>query len=231
MIGTRNALGADPRNQLLHTDDLTAIRMNLATFLGITLGVTLFISNILAAKIWCLGPLTFDGGLILFPITYVLGDLLAELFGKKAANRIAIQSALINLIGFAAIKIVDLLPAAPDMDNVTSFSNSLNLSGRIIIASIIGFLLSSFVNNFIVSNLRKCTVDNEVGLRAWTSSFCARIVDTVLFNVLAFAGNMDFLSLLKHMGYAMLAGTIVETILIHLLTIRCCKFLRAVIKQ
>lgn len=212
-------------------ENRSTVHANLLAFLGVFLGCTLFISNILAAKIWCLGPFTFDGGLILFPLTYVLGDILAEVYGKKTANRIAIYCTISNIIGFSTFIIVDMLPAAPDMENVASFSIALHLSLRITLASMVGFIASSFINNHIVELLKACTKQNEIGTRAWASSLCARAADTLLFSTIAFYGRMEPLAFLKHMAYAMAAGTIVETVLIKLLTVRCCRFFKHVLRQ
>ena len=83
-------------------------------------GALMILSNVLAAKIWgfSLGPLlvTFDAGLIIYPLTYVVGDLMIEIYGPRPANRLAWRCGALNLVAFVALWLADLLPAAPGME-------------------------------------------------------------------------------------------------------------------
>ena len=195
-------------------------------------GALMILSNVLAAKIWgfSLGPLlvTFDAGLIIYPLTYVVGDLMIEIYGPRPANRLAWRCGALNLVAFVALLLADLLPAAPGIANL-NFHQVLGLSGVVFLGSTAGFVASQLTNTagFVASQLTNNRVFERIRqrfgehrplLRFLGSSAVAHAVDIVVFNAIAFAGRMSWTELALHTAYAYLAGMLVESLLYLLVT-------------
>ena len=179
-------------------------------------GALMILSNVLAAKIWgfTLGPLlvTFDAGLIIYPLTYVVGDLMVEIYGPRPANRLAWRCGALNLVAFVALWLADLLPAAPGIDNL-NFHQVLGLSGVVFLGSTAGFVASQLTNNRVFEHIRQRVGESRPLLRFLGSSAVAHAVDIVVFNAIAFAGRMSWSELALHTIYAYLAGLLVECLL------------------
>ena len=114
--------------------------------LGILFNVCLVASNLLETKVIQLGPITATAGLIVFPISYIINDCIAEVWGFKKARLIIWSGFAMNFltIGFARLAIT--LPAAPFWEGEESFNFIFGLAPRIAIASLLAFLLGSFLN-------------------------------------------------------------------------------------
>lgn len=179
-------------------------------------GALMILSNVLAAKIWgfSLGPLliTFDAGLIIYPLTYVVGDLMIEIYGPHPANRLAWRCGALNLIAFVALLLADRLPAAPGIANL-NFHQVLGLSGVVFLGSTAGFVASQLTNNRVFERIRQRFGEHRPLLRFLGSSAVAHAVDIVVFNTIAFAGRMSWTELALHTVYAYLAGMLVESLL------------------
>jgi len=183
--------------------------------LSLTLSCTMCMSNILAAKLWCLGPIHLDGGFILFPLACVLTDILVELFYRKVVDFIVVCCCTINTFTFVALNLTAYLPATPGVTNVEP-SSVLGLSASIMIASASATLVSTFVNNRIYDGMRHYESTYNVSKkairrRAWWSSFIAHIPDSLLFTLLAFDSLADVSALCHQMVTSYLAGLAVET--------------------
>lgn len=184
------------------------------TLLALIQGCVMFASNILASKIWCLGPFIVDGGLLLFPFTYVIGDVIVELFYLDTANRILKWVCFINALGLIALSVLHLLPDAPGVDNSAInvvFANS----ARIFLGSIIALITSGHINNWVYERMRQLTTARQIGSRSWVSSFFARLADTTLFTIIAFAGrNSSLLAIGKQIFSSFFVGMLLETCMI-----------------
>lgn len=214
-----------------------SVRYNVITIalLSLILSGCMCMSNILATKVWALGPIILDGGFILFPLTYVITDILVELYYRRVANFIVICCCAVNLIAFFALKLTALLPPAPGVMHVEP-SQALGLSSRIMIASVIGTIVSTIVNNYIYDRMRRyksrrAVSKQAITRRAWVSSFFAHIPDSALFTFLAFAGYATLPTLAHQFFTSYLAGMVVETILTLLLTGRIAHSLRKYLSQ
>lgn len=194
---------------------------NLLTDFAAIQGALMILSNVLAAKIWGfeVGPLliTFDAGLIIYPLTYVVGDLMIEIYGPCPANRLAWRCGALNLVAFVALWLADLLPAAPGIENL-SFHQALSLSGMVFIGSTAGFVASQLTNNRVFERIRQRFGEERPLLRFLGSSAVAHAVDIIVFNAIAFAGRMSWSELALHTIYAYVAGMLVESLLYLLIT-------------
>jgi len=148
----------------------------------------LLISNIASTKILSLWIFTFDGGTLLFPLTYIFGDILTEVYGFKKAKKaiwIGFFCAALMTIIFA---IVQFLPAANGWNNQSAFELILGMAPRIVAASLIAYLAGSFANSIILAKMKLITKGKHLWSRTIGSTIIGELVDTSLFCVIAFIG-------------------------------------------
>lgn len=148
----------------------------------------LLISNVASTKIVQMGPFSFDGGTILFPLAYIFGDILTEVYGYKRSRRVIWTGFF--WIGVAALifAIVDWLPPAQGWDYQASYHNILGQTPRIVIASLVAYFAGEFSNSFVLAKLKLITNGRWLWTRTIGSTLVGEAVDTGLFLVIAFAG-------------------------------------------
>lgn len=175
----------------------------------------LLISNLSAIKLWNLFGVSVDGGLVLFPITYILGDLIVELFGKKVSRWVIYSGFLINILAVIIFYIVIALPAYPGWDMQEAYAMVLGFSPRIILGSLCGYLTSNLLNNHLFIKMKESNsiFGKSFIARALCSSAFAHIVDTFVFELIAFLGVLTFQEFLTQAIFAYLLGMGLEIIL------------------
>lgn len=159
----------------------------------------LLISNIASTKIVDIPlftiagralKLSFDGGTLLFPLSYIFGDILTEVYGFERSRR-AIWSGFFGLaLMSVTIWLVGILPAARDWPFQESYRNILMAAPRIAIASIIAYFAGEFLNSMVLSRMKVATGGRRLWTRTIGSTIIGEFVDTTLFVVLAFAGTL-----------------------------------------
>lgn len=159
--------------------------------LGLFVAV-LLISNIASTKIVVFGPFTFDGGTLLFPLSYIFGDILTEVYGYKKSRKVIWTGFFCAALMSAILFIVGKLPAAADWPYQEDYNHILGLSMRIICASLIAYCAGEFSNSYILAKLKIKTAGKFLWLRTITSTLVGEGFDTLLFVVIAFAGLMPF---------------------------------------
>lgn len=176
---------------------------------------TLLISNLAAIKLWNLWGIAVDGGLVLFPLTYILGDLIIEIFGKTNARNVILSGFLINLIAVAVFYIVIALPPYPGWTMQEAYAMVLGFSPRIILGSLCGYLTSNLLNNTLFIRMKQSDslFARSFIARALGSSVFAHIVDTAVFETIAFLGVLSFSEFLAQAVFAYLLGMGLELIL------------------
>lgn len=198
--------------------------MILLARLSVSMGVTVFLSNILAAKIWgfqlpILGwTFTFDAGLLLFPLSFLLGDMIIEIFGKRLANQVSWMTAIANIVAFGTLYLADLLPSI-GIENGIDFQVIFGESLWVVIGSSVSFLLSRLLNNELFARYR-ASGRGIFKWRALRSSFWGRLADTLIFNFIAFRGRLGDWELIRHMLCAFTIGMLLEWLLCELATSR-----------
>lgn len=181
------------------------------------LGVALLASNLAAIKVWNLFGIPVDGGIWLFPVTYVLGDLLVEIYGEKVANVVALCCTGFMMIAIAILCGIELLPSFPGVDN-SAYTVLRQGIGRTSLASALAFLCSQIVNNRIFVRIRvadvqvrDCLDDTERFLhRSIISSIVAHLSDSLVFETLAFWGRVSVPDFISQAGFAYLIGVVLE---------------------
>lgn len=190
--------------------------INLLLRWSVLMGGLIILSNVLASRIWgwtVFGvPISFDAGLLAYPATYVLGDLLSEIYGRKTADRVALWCAVICAFAYVCFVLADFLPDYTGSENV-EFSQALGFSLPIMVGSIVGFVVSQMTNNWIFEKLWQSPKKHDIRVRSIVSSLPSRIFDTILFNTIAFGLRMSPFMLLEHSVMAFIAGTSVELLL------------------
>jgi uncharacterized integral membrane protein (TIGR00697 family) len=148
----------------------------------------LLISNIASSKIVELGPFTFDGGTILFPISYIFGDVLTEVYGYRKSRQviwIGFGCALLMTVVFA---LVGLLPSSPEWHNQNAYSAILGTTPRIVAGSLIAYFAGEFSNSYILAKMKIFTGGRWLFTRTIGSTIVGEGIDSLIFVMVAFAG-------------------------------------------
>ena len=195
--------------------------------LGILFNVCLVASNLLETKVIQIGPIIATAGLIVFPISYIINDCIAEVWGFKKARLIIWSGFAMNFltIGFARLAIV--LPAAPFWEGEDSFNFVFGLAPRIAIASLLAFLVGSFLNAYIMSKMKVASQGKHFSLRAIISTLMGESADSLLFFPIAFGGLIPATDLLVMIGTQALLKSLYEVIILPV-TIRVVHYIKKV---
>lgn len=159
--------------------------LDIITALFVTI---LLVSNIASSKISALGPFTLDAGIILFPLSYIIGDILTEVYGFARTRKIIWIGFMCNILMAAAFMLVSVMPPAADWPNQKAFEAILGMTPRIILASMIAYFAGEFINSFVLSKLKIRTKGKYLWSRTIGSTVIGELFDTVLFITIAFAG-------------------------------------------
>jgi queuosine precursor transporter len=158
---------------------------------------TLIISNIIAVKIVQIGPLALPAAVILFPIAYIFGDILTEVYGYSRARQVIWIGFFCNLLAVAAIWIAGLLPAAPfwtanlyetPTQAQTAYQAILGFTPRLLLASFLAYLVGEFLNAFVLARLKVKTHGRYLWLRTISSTLVGQAADSLVFITVAFWG-------------------------------------------
>lgn len=152
----------------------------------------LLISNIASTKFISFGPFDFDGGTLLFPLSYIFGDILTEVYGYARSRKViwtGFLAALLMSLTFAAV--AALPPSAGSESFDAAFNQLLGLVPRIVAASLIAYFAGEFANSYTLAKLKVLTNGRYFWLRALGSTLVGEGVDTLLFVVIAFVGVAD----------------------------------------
>lgn len=157
--------------------------------LGLFVAV-LLISNVVSAKILQFGPFTFDGGTILFPLAYIFGDILTEVYGYKKSRRIIWIGFFANLLMAVTFILVGKLNPAVGWENQAAYEAILGWVPRIVIASLIAYWVGSFSNSFVLAKMKIWTKGKWLFSRTIGSTIVGQAVDTIFFCLIAFWGQI-----------------------------------------
>lgn len=155
------------------------------TITGIFVAV-LLISSIADTKAITIGFLSFGGGTFLFPITYIFGDVLTEVYGFKRARKVIWTGFTAQVIMALTFLLVGLAPASPDWPFQKDFMNILGMTPRIAIGSVTAFLFGEYVNSVILAKIKVATKGRYLWIRTIGSTIVGELVDTGIFMFIAF---------------------------------------------
>jgi uncharacterized integral membrane protein (TIGR00697 family) len=174
----------------------------------------LLISNIGATKIIDFGPIKTDGGAFLFPLTYILGDVMTEVYGFRAARRIIFTGFGIGVLAGLTFWLIQISPAADGWPNQAAFESILGFVPQIVAASVIAFLLGQLSNSWTLVWLKKRTAGNRLWARLIGSTVVGEFVDTLVFTFIASLGRMNFEEFLNYLATGYIYKTLFEVILL-----------------
>ena len=169
--------------------------MNNAQFRFFDILVALFvavllISNIASTKILTLWKFTFDGGTILFPLSYIFGDILTEVYGFKRSRRVIWLGFFSALLMSLVLYVVQMLPPANGWSNQQAFETLLGFVPRIVLASLIAYFMGEFSNSVTLSLLKIRTKGKLLWVRTISSTIIGEGIDTIVFCMIAFYGTL-----------------------------------------
>ena len=193
--------------------------------MGILFCICLVTSNLLETKIVQIGSYSMTAGFIVFPISYILNDCIAEVWGYRKARLIIWAGFAMNFFVVALGGIACALPAAPFWEGAEAFSFVFGLAPRIVCASLAAFLTGSFINALIMSKMKIHSKGRHFSARAIISTLGGEGADSLIFFPLAFGGLMPAQELLKLMILQVSAKTLYE-ILVLPITINVIKYVK-----
>lgn len=158
---------------------------------NITLGLfvaVLLISNVASTKILQIWKFSFDGGTILFPLAYIFGDILTEVYGYKLSRRIIWTGFFSLALMVGVFYIVAKLPPAEGWNNQEAYVAILLSTPRIVLGSFLAYFAGEFTNSFILSKMKIATKGKHLWLRTISSTLVGQVVDTGIFCLVAFYG-------------------------------------------
>ncbi|MBO7664360.1 queuosine precursor transporter [Candidatus Saccharibacteria bacterium] len=191
--------------------DLKKIKIML--FLTALSASILVISNIVAVKLWDFCGIAVDGGIAIFPLSYIIGDVVMELYGKKIGDHVVFVGFLINILAVLVFLLVGALPEYPGWGGQESYNAILGFTPRIVIGSLAGYITSGLVNNFVFTKIKKRTGEKYLFVRSLGSSLIARVFDILLFDTIAFLGVLSFSEFCSQVAFAYGAGIVLEILL------------------
>lgn len=174
----------------------------------------LLISNLAATKLIALGPIITDGGAVLFPLIYIFGDVLTEVYGYKHARRAIWIGFSVMLLAVMCFTIVRYLPGAPEYTAQQAYEAVLGFFPRIVIASLAAYLVGAFLNSYVLARLKVVTRGKKLWVRLIGSTFVGELFDTVVFAVIAFGGILGFGDMVVFILVGWLFKTAVEIVLL-----------------
>ncbi len=148
----------------------------------------LLISNVVSSKIVDLKWFVFDGGTLLFPLSYIFGDILTEVYGYKKSRSVIWLGFFMALLMSVVFIVVGKLPPAPDWGNQSAYDTILGLTPRIVLASLIAYFVGSFSNSFILAKMKVWTKGKMLWVRTISSTLVGELIDSSLFILIAFWG-------------------------------------------
>jgi uncharacterized integral membrane protein (TIGR00697 family) len=170
------------------------------------------VSNLAAQKLFQLGPATFTAGILVFPISYIFGDVLTEVYGFNRARRVIYSGLIANLFMAGVLWIAIQLPPAVGWNLQKEFAAVYSLVPRIVLASVIGYVAGELTNSFVMSRLKVITVGRHLWIRTILSTIAGQFVDTSLFVLIAFVGVFETGLLLAAMVSGWLFKVIYEAV-------------------
>lgn len=180
---------------------------------------TYLIANILAPKLFVLGPVTLGAGILTFPLCCLFGDVLTEVYGFNRTRRVIWLGFFCNLLLSVMSAIALRLPPAPDWHGQEAFVQTFAHVPRIFIASFAAYLISEFINSFIMSRMKLKTGSRGFAWRAIASTSLAQIVDTITFLTIAFLGLIPFATLVHIIISYWVAKVVYEIVMIPATTV------------
>ena len=195
--------------------------------LGILFNVCLIAANLLETKVSQIGSLTVTAGLLVFPISYIINDCIAEVWGFKKARLIIWSGFAMNFFVVALGLIAVAIPAAPFWEGEEHFDFVFGMAPRIVAASLMAFLVGSFLNAYVMSKMKVASRGRHFSARAILSTLAGETADSLIFFPVAFGGIIAWRELLIMMCIQIILKSMYEVIILPV-TIRVVKAIKKI---
>lgn len=173
---------------------------------------SLLTANILIVKQFDVFGLTLPAAIIIFPISYIFGDILTEVWGYRQARSVIWLGFFCNLLLVAAIWLGGLLPAAPVFEAQAAYDRILGSTPRFLIASFVAYLAGAFVNSYVLARMKVLTKGKWLWTRTIGSTMLGEGVDTIIVLTISFWGALPADVLLGMIMWHWLFKTVYESI-------------------
>ena len=161
---------------------------------------SLLVANIIAVKLIEIGSWIMPAGVIIFPVSYILGDVLTEVYGYRRARQVIWLGFVCNLLAVLAIALAQVLPAAGFWDGQAAFERILGYAPRLLLASFLAYLVGEFVNSYVLARMKILTQGRWLWTRTIGSTLVGQLLDSGVFITVAFAGVLPQEALLTAIG-------------------------------
>ena len=195
--------------------------------LGILFNVCLIAANLLETKVIQVGSLTVTAGVVVFPISYIINDCIADVWGVKKARLIIWSGFAMNFFVVALGLIAVAIPAAPFWEGEEHFNFVFGMAPRIVAASLMAFLVGSFLNAYVMSKMKVASQGRNFSARAIWSTVVGETADSLIFFPVAFGGVIAWKELLIMMGIQIVLKSMYEVIILPV-TIRVVKAIKKI---
>ncbi len=177
----------------------------------------LITANIIIVKQISIGDIVLPAGIVIFPLSYVFGDILTEVYGYRRARQVIWLGFLCNLITVIAIWLAQILPPAPVFDAQSAYERILGATPRFLLASFLAYLGGEFTNSFVLAKMKLLTRGRWLWTRTIGSTVAGQGVDTLVVLGIAFWGVLP-LPVLAMMGLSHWIAKIIYEALVTPLT-------------
>ena len=151
---------------------------------------TVIVSNIVASKVVSLWGLVIPAAIVGYPISFLMTDVIGEIWGKKEASRTVKLGLICQLLSLTLIGLAIVLPVAPFADNQAEFQSIMGQSFRVVAASLAAYMLAQFNDVYIFHKLKEKTGSRHKWLRNNLSTMASQLIDTAIFITIAFYGTV-----------------------------------------
>lgn len=176
--------------------------------------VCLIAANLLGTKQIALGSVNVTGGLLIFPVSYIINDCVCEVWGYRKARLLIWTGFLMNFFFVSVCALCDAIPGAPYWHNDAGFHAVFGLAPRIALASFVAFIAGSFINAYVMSRMKIASQGRRFSLRAVLSTIFGESADSLLFFPLAFYGVIPLAELPVLMLWQVVLKTAYEVIVL-----------------
>ncbi len=181
--------------------------------LGIIFNVCLIASNLFETKLFTLWNISLTGGVIIFPVSYIINDCLVEVYGYRKSRLVIWTGFAMNFFVVLMAQIVRVLPDSPFWDGGEHFNYVFAMAPRVTLASLLAFVSGSTVNALIMSKMKVASKGRGFSLRAILSTIGGESVDSLIFFPIAFWG-IGMTEMLRLMVTQIVAKTLYEIIIL-----------------
>lgn len=187
--------------------------------------VCLIAANLFATKQIALGSISLTGGLLIFPVSYIVNDCVCEVWGYRKARLLIWTGFAMNFFFVIMGALCDIIPPAPYYENAAGFHGVFGLAPRVALASFCAFLVGSFLNAYVMSRMKIASKGRNFSARAVVSTIVGECADSVIFFPLALGGVIPTEALPELMFWQVVLKTSYEIVVLPL-TIRVVAFLK-----